>query len=201
MPRCFSWPEITRPKSVECRSSMPIIPSVGWLVAGPEDLQDLCGRCQDSVEDLCSSCQRAQTQKYIAQRDNGAAGVPMWVLPAKDSWRDKDFRYRDEIRAFANGTLRAGDSHKEIGGLHFSDPDNACVPPTSVEYPCRHCKPCAHHAPRRSLTCMDCTQHMYTPQHCSDVSARYETYGQLGEPSLRGLDNTTAVPIVMYIHS
>ena len=167
-------------------------------VAGPEDLQDLCGTCQDSVEDLCSSCKRAQTQKYIAQRDNGAAGVPMWVLPAKDSWRDKGFRYRDAIRAFANGTLRAGDSHKEIGGLHFSDPDNACVPPTSVEYPCRHCKPCALHAPRRSLTCMECTQHMYTPQHCLDVSARYETYGQLGEPSLRGLDNTAIAPDLLH---
>ena len=39
---------------------------------------------------------------------------------------------------------------------------------------------------------------MYTPQHCLDVSARYETYGQLGEPSLRGLDNTAIAPDLLH---
>jgi hypothetical protein len=166
-------------------------------VAGPDDLGDLCGRCRDSVEKLCSSCNSVQTQVYMAQRDNGAAGVPMWVLPAEDTWRDKDFRYRSEIRSLANGTLRSGEAHERIGALHYANPDNACVPPTSVDYPCRQCKPCARHA-SRSLTCMYCTEHMYSTKHCSDVSARYETYGQVGKSSLRGLDNTAIAPDLLH---
>jgi hypothetical protein len=167
-------------------------------VAGPDDLEDLCERCRDSVDTLCSSCKRAQTQVYMAQRDNGAASVPMWVLPTEDSWRDQNFKYKKEIRALANGTLRCGDAHEQLGDVHYSNPDNACVPPTSVDYPCHHCKPCERHAPRRSLMCIDCTQHMYTSQHCSDVSARYETYGQVGRPSLRGLDNTAVAPDLLH---
>jgi hypothetical protein len=100
--------------------------------------------------------------------------------------------------ALANGTLRCGDAHEQLGDVHYSNPDNACVPPTSVDYPCHHCKPCERHAPRRSLMCIDCTQHMYTSQHCSDVSARYETYGQVGRPSLRGLDNTAVAPDLLH---
>ena len=84
-------------------------------VAGPDDLEDLCERCRDSVDTLCSSCKRAQTQVYMAQRDNGAASVPMWVLPTEDSWRDQNFKYKKEIRALANGTLRCGDAHEQLG--------------------------------------------------------------------------------------
>ena len=166
-------------------------------VAGPDDLGDLCETCRDSVKELCHTCKGAQTQLYMAQRDNGAAGVPMWVLPAEDCWRDNDFKYRTQIRALANGTLRSGDSCKTIGDMHYANPDNACVRPTSVDYPCRQCKPCARHA-SRSLTCMYCTEHMYKPQHCSAVSERYETYGQVGKPSLRGLDNTAIAPDLLH---
>ena len=65
-------------------------------VAGPDDLGDLCETCRDSVKELCHTCKGAQTQLYMAQRDNGAAGVPMWVLPAEDCWRDNDFKYRTQ---------------------------------------------------------------------------------------------------------